>query len=241
MTDVQIKDDYHSSEENFERFKELKEDYDVVLAEVQRDRPDFEWKNFNSIFGKLFYICGIIFFNTLGRGQRDDKPDQDVKPLDLEFDEMPESLELTDKLKLGGFSLLVAFLLARGITSTLGLIVNIALVGLFSLVFLLFYFLGFMAVVNVRREEYMVSTIEENVSEGKTVLAYMGSAHSSRVKSRLEEKGIKVEREPITGLIRYINLVLTLFLVIAPRPIGYFRQAFKSLRTHETHGFENRS
>lgn len=226
MTDVQIKDDYHSSEENFERFKELKESYDVVLAEVQRDRPYFEWKNFNSIFGKLFYICGIIFFNTLGRGQRDDKPDQDVKPLDLEFDEVPESLELVDKLKLGGFSLMVAFLLFSGINPAIGLVVAIILVGLFSLVFLLFYFIGFMAVVNVRREEHMASTIEENVSEGKTVLAYMGSAHSSPVKSRLEENGLKVEREPITGLIRYLNLVLVLFLVIAPRPISYFRKGY---------------
>lgn len=122
---------------------------------------------------------------------------------------------------------MVAFLLFSGINPAIGLVVAIILVGLFSLVFLLFYFIGFMAVVNVRREEHMASTIEENVSEGKTVLAYMGSAHSSPVKSRLEENGLKVEREPITGLIRYLNLVLVLFLVIAPRPISYFRKGYQ--------------
>lgn len=218
MSKATIKEDIHVSEGNFSSFKDLKENFEIVLAEVERERPNFRWENFNYFFGKIFCLCGWLFFLTLGRGQRDETPKGDVRPVDIEFDRMPKELTILDKTKIMLFSFPLAILF--GLFFTLNGFHNLISSLVLILSFLLFYFVSFMFVINSKREKYMADKIEDSLGDGN-VLAYIGAAHSRGVKKRLQSRGFDVKLEFDSKIWHYLGILFSLLMNFTSRPL-YF-------------------
>lgn len=222
MPKVLIKDDLHTSEENFGEFQKLKENFDVALAEVSRNRK-ISKEDFDGLTGILFYISIRLFFATFGRGQRNKQASIDVKPLDLEFYEMPRHLTWLDLMKL--YSVMIFY----GVIGLSLLLLDLSIVSVLAGVFyfsmyLFLYFISFMLLIDPRREKHMTEAIEREVRSGNSVLAYLGAAHARPVKKRLEEKDIEVKRVSVGRLKPVVDLISVLFNIV--RPVSFLKKGY---------------
>lgn len=222
MPRVLIKDDLHTSEENFSEFQELKEDFDSVLAEVSREN-NLSIDNFSGFLGMLFYLSSKLFFSSAGLSQRNNVLESDIKPLDIEFHRMIDHLTKLDKLKVYSFLFIYSLLgiywsLDYNIVFTvLYLVLHFAFLPIFN-------FIVFLLILDPRREEYMTEKIMGELESGNSVLAYMGAAHAGPVKKRLEQKGTDVERESSRKL-KIFTFTLNILSNIV-RPVSFARNGY---------------
>ena len=222
MPKVVIKDDLHTSEQNFGEFQKLKENFDVTLAEISRNSK-ISKQDFNGLTGFLFYISLRLFFATFGKGQRNSKTEISVKPLDLEFYEMPKHLTWLDRIKL--YSIIALY-------GLIGLPILLLDPNIFSIVIGIFYFsmcfflyfISFILLIDRQREKHMAEVIESEVNSGNSVLAYLGAAHARPVKKRLEEKGIEVERKSLGRWKPVVDVISVVFNML--RPISFVKKGY---------------